>query len=118
MAEDELNLLDVEQSILSGNITKTAKREKTMYNYPCEYCDGTVRPKCVDQEAFKHRDGFVIMKDVTMVSVTNEATVTTAPIYCDGLKLLPAGKLLPTLKNVYRLDIWNELAPCRGRMCG
>lgn len=37
-----------------------------MYNYPCEYCDGTVRPKCVAQEAFKHRDGFVIMKDITI----------------------------------------------------
>lgn len=37
-----------------------------MYNYPCEYCDGTVRPKRVNREAFKHRDGFVIMKDITI----------------------------------------------------
>ncbi|MGH7597680.1 MAG: YgiT-type zinc finger protein [bacterium] len=37
-----------------------------MYNYPCEYCDGTVCPKRVNQEAFKHRDSFVIMKDITI----------------------------------------------------
>ncbi len=35
-----------------------------MYNYPCEYCDGLVRPKQIEQEAFKHRDGFVIMKNI------------------------------------------------------
>jgi YgiT-type zinc finger domain-containing protein len=40
--------------------------EKIMYNYPCEYCNGTVRPKRVNREAFKHRDGFVIMKDITI----------------------------------------------------
>jgi YgiT-type zinc finger domain-containing protein len=38
--------------------------ERIMYNYPCEYCDGIVQPKRVDREAFKHRDGFVIMKDI------------------------------------------------------
>jgi len=37
-----------------------------MYNYPCEYCDGIVRPKRVNREVFKHRDGFVIMKDITI----------------------------------------------------
>jgi YgiT-type zinc finger domain-containing protein len=40
--------------------------EKMMYNYPCEYCDGTVRSKRVNREVFKHRDGFVIMKDLTI----------------------------------------------------
>lgn len=35
-----------------------------MYTYPCEYCDGTVRPKRVVREAFKHRDSFVIMNDI------------------------------------------------------
>jgi YgiT-type zinc finger domain-containing protein len=37
-----------------------------VYNYLCEYCDGIVRPKRVAREAFKHRDGFVIMKDITI----------------------------------------------------
>lgn len=37
-----------------------------MYYYLCEYCDGTVRPKRVNSEIFKHRDGFVILKDITI----------------------------------------------------
>ncbi|MFN9174298.1 MAG: YgiT-type zinc finger protein [Synechocystis sp.] len=37
-----------------------------MYDYPCEYCEGTVKPRLVKQEAFKHRDGFVILEDVTI----------------------------------------------------
>ncbi len=36
------------------------------YNYPCEYCEGTVEPKRVDQEAFKHKDGFIILEDVVI----------------------------------------------------
>jgi YgiT-type zinc finger domain-containing protein len=35
-----------------------------MYGYKCEYCDGTVQERTVDREAFKHRDGFVILEDV------------------------------------------------------
>jgi YgiT-type zinc finger domain-containing protein len=35
-----------------------------MYGYKCEYCEGTVRPKKVKREAFKHRTGFVILEDV------------------------------------------------------
>ena len=35
-----------------------------MYGYKCEYCDGTVQERKVDREAFKHRDGFVILEDV------------------------------------------------------
>jgi YgiT-type zinc finger domain-containing protein len=37
-----------------------------MYNYRCEYCDGMVRPKTVKREAFKHKNGFVILEDVTI----------------------------------------------------
>ncbi len=37
-----------------------------MYGYRCEYCDGTVKPRKVDQEAFKHKSGFIILKDVTI----------------------------------------------------
>lgn len=37
-----------------------------MFNYLCNYCDGTVRPKRFESEAFKHRAGFVILKNVTI----------------------------------------------------
>lgn len=37
-----------------------------MYGYRCEYCTGTVRPRHVEQEAFKHRSGFVILEDITI----------------------------------------------------
>jgi YgiT-type zinc finger domain-containing protein len=35
-----------------------------MYGYKCAYCEGTVRPKKVKQEAFKHKTGFVILEEV------------------------------------------------------
>ncbi len=35
-----------------------------MYGYSCEYCDGIVREKTVKREAFKHKDGFVILEEV------------------------------------------------------
>ncbi len=37
-----------------------------VYGYQCEYCEGTVQPRLVKREAFKHRDGFVILEDVTI----------------------------------------------------
>ena len=37
-----------------------------MYGYQCEYCEGEVQPRRVSREAFKHRDGFVILEDVTI----------------------------------------------------
>ena len=37
-----------------------------MYGYPCEYCDGTVQPRSVEREAFKHKKGFVILEDLTI----------------------------------------------------
>lgn len=35
-----------------------------MYGYKCEYCDGIVREKMIEREAFKHRYGFVILEHV------------------------------------------------------
>jgi YgiT-type zinc finger domain-containing protein len=35
-----------------------------MYGYQCQYCEGTVRPKKVEREAFKHKKGFVILEQV------------------------------------------------------
>lgn len=37
-----------------------------MYGYQCEVCSGTVRPKRVQREVFKHKNGFVILEDVTI----------------------------------------------------
>ena len=36
------------------------------FGYGCEYCDGTVVAKQVDQEAFKHKAGIVILEDVVI----------------------------------------------------
>lgn len=35
-----------------------------MYGYRCEYCEGTVQPRVVKREAFKHKDGFIILEDI------------------------------------------------------
>ncbi len=37
-----------------------------MYGFRCEYCEGTVQPKTVEREAFKHKSGFIILEDVTI----------------------------------------------------
>ena len=44
---------------------KSAKTNNTShYDYRCEYCEGTVRPKLVQREAFKHKKGFIILEDL------------------------------------------------------
>ena len=37
-----------------------------MYGYKCEYCNGTVRPRLVEREVFKHKNGFVILENVVI----------------------------------------------------
>ena len=37
-----------------------------MYGYPCTYCSGTVQPRSVEREAFKHKHGFVIVENVVI----------------------------------------------------
>jgi YgiT-type zinc finger domain-containing protein len=37
-----------------------------MYGYRCECCDGTVLPRRIEREAFKHKNGFVILEDITI----------------------------------------------------
>ena len=36
------------------------------YGYQCEYCEGTVRPKKVAREAFKHEKGFIILEGIVV----------------------------------------------------
>ncbi|MBI1791090.1 MAG: YgiT-type zinc finger protein [Acidobacteria bacterium] len=40
-----------------------------MYGYRCEYCEGTVRPRTVERESFKHKDGFIIILEDVAVGV-------------------------------------------------
>ena len=37
-----------------------------IYNLRCEYCYGFKKTKNVTKEVFKHRDGFVILKNITI----------------------------------------------------
>ena len=37
-----------------------------MYGYKCDYCRGTVQPRFLKREAFKHKNGFVILEDITI----------------------------------------------------
>ncbi len=37
-----------------------------MYGYKCQYCSGTVQPKKVAIEGFKHKKGFILLEDVTI----------------------------------------------------
>jgi len=39
---------------------------KKQFGYRCEYCEGTVREKHVEREAFKLTVGFVILEDVAI----------------------------------------------------
>lgn len=45
----------------SKNTTKNGR-----YGYLCEHCDGTVRAKKIDREAFKHKKGFIILEEITV----------------------------------------------------
>ncbi len=37
-----------------------------MYGYQCEYCEGAVQPRLVAREAFKHKNGFVILENIVV----------------------------------------------------
>ena len=37
-----------------------------MYGYRCEYFEGTVRPRSLERAAFKHKNGFIILENVTI----------------------------------------------------
>jgi len=37
---------------------------KSSYGYQCECCKGTVREKLVEREAFKDKNGFVILENL------------------------------------------------------
>lgn len=37
---------------------------KSQYGYACEYCSGTVQPRLVAREVFKHKLKFVLLENV------------------------------------------------------
>ena len=37
-----------------------------MYGYQCEYCNGIVQPRKLKREAFKHKNSFIILEDITI----------------------------------------------------
>ena len=37
-----------------------------MYGYQCAYCKGTVQPRVIEREAFKHKHGFVILEHIVI----------------------------------------------------
>ena len=41
-----------------------------MYGYPCEYCEGRVQAQQVEREAFKHKNGFMILEKI-IIGVCN-----------------------------------------------
>ena len=47
-------------------MTSTNTTKKALFGYTCEHCDGTVRPKKINREAFKHKKGFVILEGITI----------------------------------------------------
>jgi YgiT-type zinc finger domain-containing protein len=47
-------------------MTSTDTTKKALYGPICEHCDGTVRPRKVDREAFKHKKGFIILEGITV----------------------------------------------------
>jgi len=38
----------------------------TKFGYRCNYCEGMVQEKQVEREAFKHKNGFVILEDIVV----------------------------------------------------
>lgn len=37
-----------------------------MYGCRCGYCEGMVQPRAMKREAFKHKNGFIILEDITI----------------------------------------------------
>lgn len=38
----------------------------TLYNFPCEYCDGTVRERILEREPISHHRGIVVLENVPL----------------------------------------------------
>ena len=68
---------------------------KEHFGYRCEYCEGTVREKRVEREAFKHRAGFVILEDVLIGVCDRCANRYYSAEILKHVHAIAAGKILP-----------------------
>ena len=68
---------------------------KKHFGYRCEYCEGTVREKRVEREAFKHRTGFVILEDVLIGVCDTCANRYYSAEILKHVQAVATGKILP-----------------------
>lgn len=68
---------------------------KEHFGYRCEYCEGTVREKRVEREAFKHRAGFVILEDVLIGVCDRCANRYYSAEILKHVHAVATGKILP-----------------------
>jgi len=65
------------------------------FGYGCEYCEGTVREKHVEREAFKHKAGFVILEDVAIGVCDQCGNRYYAAETLKQVQAIAAGKIRP-----------------------
>ena len=68
---------------------------KEHFGYRCEYCEGTVREKRVEREAFKHRAGFVILEDVVIGVCDRCANRYNSAEILKHVHAIATGRILP-----------------------
>ena len=68
---------------------------KRHFGYRCEYCEGTVREKRVEREAFKHRAGFVILEEVLIGVCDRCADRYYSAAVLRHVQAVATGKILP-----------------------
>ena len=71
-----------------------------MYGYKCEYCDGTVQSRVVEREAFKHKNGFVILEDITVGVCDSCANRYYSADIIDAVHNVATGKQMPSRTEV------------------
>jgi YgiT-type zinc finger domain-containing protein len=49
-----------------AEVEDAAWKRVLSFSYECEECDGTVRPKLIEREAFRHKSGSVILENVVI----------------------------------------------------
>ena len=67
-----------------------------MYGYPCNYCEGTVQPRVVEREAFKHKNGFVILENIVIGVCDTCGNRYYAADILHTVQNVATGKLAPT----------------------
>jgi YgiT-type zinc finger domain-containing protein len=71
---------------------------KSSYGYQCEYCNGTVREKLVEREAFKDKDGFVILENLIIGVCDRCGNRYYSAAILRQVRQIAAGKISPDRK--------------------